>query len=433
MKSSNGNLADFLCNIRNGFASFKYLPQNITCKSYKQTIIKVCITCGLVAGASACREPMIGRLQYKPEFVGIISADEPNAALVGRQILNEGGTASDAAIATAFAMTVTMPSRVGIGGGGVCQYYNPKEKNVNTIEFVAENDETSGGKQTMPAPAFVRGMYALYAKGGGNYKWEALVVPAEKMARFGHNVSRALTTDFAGVSANKIKKLGLVNDDGALIKEGERLIQMDVANSLSKIRISAGSVYNGILAKQIIKNAHAAGFNITADQLRSFVPMVENSDKIMHGNESVYLPNISKIRKLWDYTDDDKKETAVKTASVVVADKTGGVAACSFSMGDMFGSKIKLKEIGVIAASDMSHVLLLLGSVIVVNENVNESRSGFALRDNTQALHEILEGNASDFNVGGFYCDKGIPPYPNSCISYAGNNRLGYSYVLGKE
>src|ERR671931_2533567 len=61
------------------------------------------------------------------DFNGFVVADEPRAALVGRDILKQGGNAADAAVAARLAMTVTLPSRGGLGGGGACVARNGRE------------------------------------------------------------------------------------------------------------------------------------------------------------------------------------------------------------------------------------------------------------------------------------------------------------------
>ena len=70
-------------------------------------------------------------------FLGGIATEDPAAALAGRQVLSAGGTAVDAAVAAGFVMTVTLPSRVGLGGGGACLVFDPAKAAVEAVHVPA--------------------------------------------------------------------------------------------------------------------------------------------------------------------------------------------------------------------------------------------------------------------------------------------------------
>src|SRR6516225_8044670 len=61
-------------------------------------------------------------------------ADEPLAAKTGAFILNQGGSAADAATAMFFTMTATYPVAAGLGGGGICLVHVPG-KPVQEFDF----------------------------------------------------------------------------------------------------------------------------------------------------------------------------------------------------------------------------------------------------------------------------------------------------------
>ena len=65
-----------------------------------------------------------------------VVADEPYAAGVGRDIIAQGGKAGDAVAAMALAMTASLPSRVGLAGGGVCVLFDAASTKARTVDFL---------------------------------------------------------------------------------------------------------------------------------------------------------------------------------------------------------------------------------------------------------------------------------------------------------
>jgi gamma-glutamyltranspeptidase/glutathione hydrolase len=89
---------------------------------------------------------------------GAVSSVDPYATEIGLKVLQDGGNAVDAAVATAAALGVTEPYSAGVGGGGFFVYYDARSRTVHTIdgretapEAMAENsfvDPATG--QPMP-------------------------------------------------------------------------------------------------------------------------------------------------------------------------------------------------------------------------------------------------------------------------------------------
>ena len=65
----------------------------------------------------------------------VVVAQEANAAEAGRAVLVRGGNAIDAAIATAFALAVTLPEAGNLGGGGFIVAYLADRREVVTVDF----------------------------------------------------------------------------------------------------------------------------------------------------------------------------------------------------------------------------------------------------------------------------------------------------------
>jgi len=219
-----------------------------------------------------------GSTGYVEGFFGGVSADDPRAAIVGRDILTSGGTAADAAVAIYFTLAVTLPSSAGLGGGGVCLVRDERRGITEAIDFTSKPGTGFLGLNARPAatPGNPRGFYALHAK-YGSLRWAQLVAPAENLARFGHQVSRAFVTDLQGVSSalfqDNSSRNVFATKEGRAAGEGDFVSQIDLAATLSLIRSKGpGPLYQGPLAKAFVAGAEKAGGGLTIDDMRRALP-----------------------------------------------------------------------------------------------------------------------------------------------------------------
>ncbi|MEV4729063.1 gamma-glutamyltransferase [Saccharopolyspora sp. NPDC049426] len=102
-----------------------------------------------VLGVCALVAPMAQAAPEPPKqaeavgFGGAVSSVDPDATRAGLDVLRRGGTAADAAVATAAALGVTEPYSAGIGGGGYFVHYDSATGEIDTID----------GRETAPASA----------------------------------------------------------------------------------------------------------------------------------------------------------------------------------------------------------------------------------------------------------------------------------------
>ncbi len=216
-------------------------------------------------------------------FLGGVVADEPRAALVAREVLSIGGNAADAAVALGFALSVTLPSRAGLGGGGACLAYNPKRNGPGSgspeaITFVPAAPASARASDRPAAlPMLARGLFALHAR-YGRRPFETLIAPAEQMARFGVPASRAFVRDLgvvAGPLAGDPAARIVFFHNGQPLAEGATLSQPDLGATLSQLRTAGvGDLYQGVLAHHLEEVTPAAGGPMRVADLRGALPKV---------------------------------------------------------------------------------------------------------------------------------------------------------------
>lgn len=245
--------------------------------------------------------PPEGQQGHVQGFLGGVVADEPRAALLGREALSLGGNAADAAVAVGFALTATLPSRASLGAGGACLVYSPDKKSVNGgvpegVMFLPRPPSSVGPNADRPAaiPMLARGLYLLHAR-YGHRPFETLVVPAERFARFGVPVSRALATDLAVVAGPLLADPGaraIFSRNGEPLREGDPLVQLDLAATLSQLRVTGvGDLYQGALARRLEQQSPLVGGPLSLSDLRAALPTLEPALTMpWHSDMVAFLP-----------------------------------------------------------------------------------------------------------------------------------------------
>ncbi|NQU55995.1 MAG: gamma-glutamyltransferase [Rhodospirillales bacterium] len=228
-------------------------------------------------------------------FLGGLATDEPHAALAGRDVLQAGGNAVDAATAIYFNLAVTMPSTAGLGGGGVCIVHDAQTNETKVLDFLSKAPQnTAAPIRANAIAANLAGFHALHAR-YGRLPWAQLVAPAEGLARFGVKVSRAFSHD--------LKKIGdaLLIEEGArrifarpvaggLLLEGDKWVQPDLANVLSSIRENgAAALYRMPGAEDFAAAVNASGGALSAGDLIGYKPVWRNPMEVPLGDISVHF------------------------------------------------------------------------------------------------------------------------------------------------
>ena len=241
-------------------------------------------------------EELRGTIGFVEGFLGGVAADEPRAAQIGRDVLSAGGNAADAAVATYFALAVTLPSSASLGGGGVCVVHDRETETTEALEFLARAPTrvASGATRPSAVPGNPRGFFVLHAK-YGRLRWERLIARAENLARFDVRVSRALARDMAKVGTALLadgqsrRIFGNPNGTG-LIGEGESLGQVELAAVLGRLRTKGpGDLYVGALAKRLVAAVGQAGGSLNMDDLRRYAPAWHETVKVQSGNETAHF------------------------------------------------------------------------------------------------------------------------------------------------
>ena len=298
-------------------------------------------------------------------FLGGAAAEEPRAALVARDILSAGGSAMDAAVAAGFALTVTLPSRAGLGGGGACLAFDRTRGETQAILFEAgaRRGAAPGADRPAAVPMMARGLFALHTR-GGRLRFEELIRPAEELARQGNPVSRAFAGDIAAVAAplfaDPQARAIFAGPDGGPLTEGAPLVQRDLSVTLAALRTSGpGDIHQGALARRVAEASLPAGGGLTVEDMRASIARIVPPASVPLGNDTVsFLPTGSDPDTARGFVQLAAGGSPAAGASgggastgLVTFDRDGNAVACAFTMNNLFGTGRIAPGTGILLAA----------------------------------------------------------------------------------
>ena len=219
---------------------------------------------------------------------GMVAASSADAAAAGLAILQRGGNAVDAAVATAFALAVVDHSQTGIGGYGVATMWLAKARRADVLEFMSRTGADPAWGETDPpgdgpvnprqalVPGFVAGLMTMHADHGRLPRADVLA-PAVRLARDGFIVGplmhRVLTAQREKVAATPAAAAVFL-PGGQPPAVGDRIVQPELAAILDAIaRDGAPAFYTGDYARRATEQIRAAGGLLTEADFAAYRPV----------------------------------------------------------------------------------------------------------------------------------------------------------------
>jgi gamma-glutamyltranspeptidase/glutathione hydrolase len=242
----------------------------------------------------------------RPQRHGIVVAVSPPGADVGRDILQKGGNAVDAAVATAFAMAVTHPAAGNIGGGGFMLIYPAGGKGEPVVIDYREKAPLAAHKtmftkkdsrysaKAVGVPGTVRGLALAHAR-FGKLPWKDLVMPAVGLAEEGFVIDAPLANSLNWVVAGSAEfpELRRVfgKDGSAAWEAGDRLVQKDLAKTLRHIAEQGpDGFYKGPVAELLAAEMKRGGGLITTEDLAAYEAKMRRPIHGTYRGYDVYSP-----------------------------------------------------------------------------------------------------------------------------------------------
>jgi gamma-glutamyltranspeptidase/glutathione hydrolase len=234
------------------------------------------------------------RLAEVPLTPGV-AAGHPATARAGVEILADGGSAADAAVAASLASCVAETVMTGIAGGGHAIWLDGATGRVELLDFFVAMPGIGGpprepelvelavpfgaelvhyfiGIASCAVPGVPAGLDALWRR-AGRLPWERLVEPALGLARDGVEMPLAHAACLAMLAPVMTLREGerIYSPGGRLLGPGDRLQQPGLVRTLETVASEgARTFYEGTLAEALLRLVEERGGLVTPADLEAY-------------------------------------------------------------------------------------------------------------------------------------------------------------------
>ena len=209
------------------------------------------------------------------------------ASRAGVEMMQAGGNAVDAAVATGFALAVVHPQAGNIGGGGFMLLrmadgtihfidYREKAPAAATANMYLDaqgnviEDASVVGYKAIGVPGSVAGL-AFAEKKYGKLSLDRVMAPAIKLARDGFALAWEDAYDLHDKAlATFPESRHIFQRDGKYYEQGEIFRQPELARTLERIAANPDDFYHGTMARELAAAIQRGGGLVTAKDLADY-------------------------------------------------------------------------------------------------------------------------------------------------------------------
>ena len=235
----------------------------------------------------------------------MVTSAHPLASGAGMRILQQGGNAIDAAVATAAALNVVEPYMSGMAGCGYMLFYSAKERKLRVLDYLGTSTaaanhaeftdyaELSGSPKSSMVPGACGGWLTALER-FGKLDRTAVFTPAIEHAESGVPISIKNAAFYrAGYDAGNLsgETKAVFMPGGSPPKPGAVIQQPLLAKTYREVAKGGQEVfYRGELGKRIAASMQAQGGNLSEEDLAAFQPEWQEPISITYRGFQIACP-----------------------------------------------------------------------------------------------------------------------------------------------